>query len=274
MDEKTMEIMEDTHSDEETMWPEDLFSDTADTHAEEETEVIREEEKEHSENQELPEPETQKDDQDRPQTFTLKHLGKEQKVTLEELIALGQKGMDYDFLKQKNEELKNAEEVQMISRLAKEAGMTKEEYLSTVEKTLKDSKRTQRVQELIGTGMDEKSAGMVADLESQNKDLSQRLEALERPKMAAKADQQRVLQDLRQLITLFPEVKQLPDSVIQNIKEKGMMPTVAYQNYVIEHQNQTIQQLEKNISNAKKSTGSVKGEGTAEADPFLMGFNA
>lgn len=269
MEEKITGVMEETHSDDLTQWPEDIFSEEADTYAEEEKMEDREEEVlENGKGM----PEEQEENQE--QTFTLKHLGKETQVTLEELIALGQKGLDYDFVKRKNEELKNAREVQMISRLAEEAGMTKEEYLSTVEKTLRDSKISGRVSELIESGMEEQSARMVADLEMKNKELESRVNVLKKPQMEEKAREQRVIQDLRQLVSLYPGLQKLPDTVVQHIKEKGIMPTVAYQQYLIEKQEQTIKQLEKNMENANKSTGSVKGEGVVESDPFLMGFNA
>ena len=63
----------------------------------------------------------------------VKYNGAEQELAYEDAIPLVQKGMNYDKLQQRYESIKNAPELQMITKQAESLGMTSKEYVEYLE---------------------------------------------------------------------------------------------------------------------------------------------
>lgn len=60
-------------------------------------------------------------------TYKLKHLGEEKEVSLEEMISLAQKGLDYDFVKEQKKGLED--EMYILEGLARGRGTSREDLM-------------------------------------------------------------------------------------------------------------------------------------------------
>lgn len=71
----------------------------------------------------------EEDSKEQQPFYTVKYNGQEYDLPVEELIIHAQKGMNYDKVYAERESLKNAPEFTLLEGLARESGMTREEYI-------------------------------------------------------------------------------------------------------------------------------------------------
>lgn len=195
--------------------------------------------------------------------------------TLDEVISNFQKGLNYDKLQEKLNELSNSEELTYLKEKAEENGITTKEFIKLVkeqEETSKKEAYQRQYDSLIEEGVSEElvkdmlaKLSKVDELERKAKVLEQK-EQLEKQKSAKDMEYEDFLK-------AYPDVKpeELPKEVItaDNIK-------VAY----IEHQNKQLmkelENLKQNQDNANRNPVTKVSEHggvvTESKDPFLMGF--
>lgn len=204
--------------------------------------------------------------EDGKELTTIKVLGQERKVTKEELIALAQKGADYDRVRARRDESDG-----VLLQLAKAAGMSREDYIKNVSQAILQGKIEKRKAELVAQGRDLDSAGQIARLEAEKEELRQKEEQENAAKMQRKMRDDAVRDDIRSLLKLYPDLKEFPPEVIR-MCEGGLMPSAAYQKYLLDQKEIEVKQLRQDRKNREVSPGAVSNEGRGQTDPFLAGF--
>lgn len=223
--------------------------------------------------------------EEKPQMLKLKYNGEEKEVTLEEAIALAQKGMNYDKKLQELDNLKNSRQIQLIDRLAKESGMSVEDYLNNVEQQFEQ-------QTIAKIGNDLRKKYPNADKEtldelakSQYALMKQEKEKEELIESQNKQMQQEDIEKqndelLTQMITDFsakyPDVnleEALKDTELVELIEKGESLVTAYTMLENKRLKAQLDAEKLNNKNKLKSTGSITGEAKAtDNDAFRSGF--
>ena len=116
-----------------------------------------------------------------------------------------------------------------LKALAHRAGMSVQEYLQAVEDASEKQKMDARISQLLEQGMEEGLAQHVADVERQNERLiAEQQRGNEREQ--SRAEFQRHIEEFDRL---YPDVKELPPEVIEDITKTGATPVAAYQRYLI-----------------------------------------
>lgn len=223
--------------------------------------------------------------EEKPQMLKLKYNGEEKEVTLEEAIALAQKGMNYDKKLQELDNLKNSRQIQLIDRLAKESGMSVEDYLNNVEQQFE-----QQTIAKIGNDLRKKYPNADKDtlnelaksqyalmkqekekeklIESQNKQMQQ--EDIE------KQNDELLTQMINDFSAKYPDVnleEALKDTELVELIEKGESLVTAYTMLENKRLKAQLDAEKLNNKNKLKSTGSITGEAKAtENDAFRSGF--
>lgn len=215
-----------------------------------------------------------------PKTWTLRHLGEEKAVNEQEMTALAQKGLDYDRVREKYDAAKPV--MEMFTQMAKQSGMTVEEYVSFVRTEAKKS-----------AGMNDDEAKRAVDLEDRESAvLAKEAEEAEKQTAAQQAAQaessaeERRNADIAEFQKTFPDaakdVGSIPQEVWDAVKQ-GQRLAVAYALWrekqalaETERVKQESAAKEQNAKNAGRSTGSMKTAGAESkaSDPFLDGFGS
>lgn len=198
------------------------------------------------------------------QRFTLKHLDDVRDYSREEVIALAQKGLDYDRKTGKlNEKIDEYEA--FLKELAEPAGLDIEQLMDSTRARLFKAKEAKEGREISDTDAllkvqkDRASRQRTKEIEAEN--------AAQQQKNAA--EQQRNAM-LNRFIEVYPEVKatDIPASVWAEVNKTGNL-VEAYAKYENQQLREKVATLEQNAKNAARSTGSRKSAGAPKAkDPF------
>lgn len=208
---------------------------------------------------------------DQPEFFTLKNREETRQVSREEVIAMAQKGWDYDHIREERDQLRQFRQeadpaFQLVKTYAQRNGMDIPQYLDFCRK-----------QELMAQGVNEQTAQAQVALEKQQAALraqnteqeqaQQRQEAIQRQAQERAQARQR---DMDAFLEAFPAVKaeDIPKEVWACVSNGESLVTA----YTM-HQNQTLQaQLaaeRQNKENAARSTGSRSTAGQETAHGLI-----
>lgn len=197
---------------------------------------------------------------DKTRTYTLKHLGKTREVGLDELITLGQKGLDYDRVKQELTQLRDgqatmeSEHERFLTELAEQDGLDVSEFIDQVRA------RTLSLRE----NMDMGRALDRIRYERQLKALEDQASAAEKARGEA-----RLQQGFADFRRFYPNMRaqDIPDSVWEQVKD-GMSLLDAYTLHEADSLRRQVTQLQeaadkKNQTeqNASRSMGSKSTSG-------------
>ncbi len=237
----------------------DESTETADTSDKAETETKTEER-----NTENAETETKVEEGH--QLYTLKSPAGERQCTLEEVLSLANKGMDYDGVKQDRDEMR-----EFLKELAEPSKLNIHELMDTTRARMLISKK-----QAEGVEMSEMEA----------------LTAIQRERAAAVAEEQtraatqaetKKQEMINTFLAEFPNVNaaEIPAEVWQNCRETGDLAG-AYRKYVNDQKDSEISRLKEEIETLKlnqknkdRSTGSQKSVGaTTPKDPFDEGWDS
>ncbi len=207
----------------------------------------------------------------------LSYRGEEKEYTREELVALAQKGLDYDGLRADRDRLRQGDtpEGRLIDRYAKAAGMSREQYLRFAAQAAEEQEAAPEARKLMESGVPEAEARELAlrRLREQQADRRARedRETEAREKEARDAGF-RELADYGRKNGL--DLSALEPEVIRNIAEGGMRPLEAYLAW--EHKQLRLEnsQLRQNERNKEKNPGRVTQAGpkAKAGDGFDAGF--
>lgn len=238
----------------------DLTDDAAESAAEGETPADQPEEA-----QAKDEPETQAEGQETTQAdqFELKHLDETRKVGRDEVIALAQKGMDYDRVREKYDNAKesiewygkNADSVHWLEDIAKEQGMTFEELVDSTRAQIMANKTNQSLTVCRGIVANERKA---LQLEAQKKAIEAK---------TAESDQKnsRMQEEVKAFAAEYPEQardpeKSIPKEVWDAVR-KGETLLNAYRAYDNKQLRAELEKRKQEEKNKARSTGSQSTAG-------------
>ena len=213
---------------------------------------------------------------DVPKVWTLRHLDEEKTVTEQELITLGQKGLDYDRIRSKYDESKPV--MDLFGQFAGKANMSIKDYTAHLRTLAKKA-----------SGMNDDEAKRAVELEDREAAVAAK-EAQEAEKSAAEtrkaAADERRRADVQEFQKAFPDAAKEPDKIPQSVwadVRSGMSLVTAYAKYAVQQAEERAKAADmaasaqqQNSRNAGRSTGSMKSAGGEKKskDPFLEGWDS
>lgn len=202
-------------------------------------------------------------DQRAEEKYTVKVLGEEKEMTLDELKTNAQKGMDYDRIKQKYNDLKS--QYGEIEQAAKLSGMSVQDFLKQTMQGLQAAEMERIKHKYIEQGYDDETASAFAD-----KDLEIQKIQNELKKTIPDETEQRQREDVERFNQLYPDVteKDLSDQVFEDISN-GMSLIEAYQKQLLKEKEKEIKIKEKEKENRLKSVGSVASVGKTDYEDAI-----
>lgn len=177
--------------------------------------------------------------------------------SIDDVITNYQKGLNYDNVMQRYTELQNNPALSFVENLAKQNGMTTEQYIEAANKEMEQERLNQLIQQNIPPELAQEIMA--------NRQFRQQYEEKQKDIEA----QERRNADYQAFLNAYPDVK--PETIpaeVWDATNKGVPLVDAYTRY--ENQqlkaqvakfNQSQQTQENNKKNAETSTGSVQGQG-------------
>lgn len=203
-----------------------------------------------------------------PQLFTIKNRDETRQVTSEELVAMAQKGWDYDKVREERDQLRQLRDeatpaLELVKSYAQRNGMSVGDYLDYCRK-----------QELIAGGMTEQNADQALQIEKDRAALNEQQKqiqaqqqeqnsVLERAKQAQAARQK----DIEDFFREYPKVdpKSIPQDVWNAVRQ-GSSLVNAYTKYENNRLQAEIAALRQNEKNRASAPGSLSGNPGKEMD--------
>lgn len=205
------------------------------------------------------------------QLFEINYLGKPEKLTLEQMTELAQKGRDYDHVRQERDKLKgeSGRQLDFLKKLADKAGVSVEEQIELTEamwlmdeeaakgNTISEAEALLRIQR--DRGKTPETSGKTEDQSEAPNDFNEQID---------------------RFLKVYPNVTgdQIPQEVWDETRRNGGDLLVAYQAYMIKTlkaENAKVKQTEQNNKNSKRSTGSLNSAGAnRKKDAFDEGWDS
>lgn len=276
MTDYTNEEMDNTttdYADEDSLFDDDDLTEyQGDSESEEETATPQQDETDDQQQEakgEMPE--------NKP-ILAVKYDGVEKQLTEAEARELAQKGMNYDRIKQRYDELANSEELTLLDQLAKEAGVSnRTEFVKTLAQYSQHNAVNQYVEQLKQQhpDTDESVLRELAETKLRQQQKEQEEQRLNTQQQAEKQQKEAFAAQYNAFITEYPNVDpaKLPDEVIQSMAAGETMLS-AYRGYELKQLRAEKAAAEANQKNKNKALGSVKDGnlGDEKPDPILEGF--
>jgi len=212
-----------------------------------------------------PEGEPEGEPQGEPEPFIkIKYNKEEVALDREKAIELAQKGMNYDKIYEKLQQLENDPRLSFVEQQAQRYGMTAEQYLEAV----REAEEQEQLNELIQQNIPEEIAKEIME----NRKFR---EQWEQERRAREQEEQRQA-DYQAFLETFPDVKpeDIPQSVWEEVKQgKSLVDAYTrYENQLLRQQLEGLQgkkEVEKkNEENKQATTGSVTGQGDGKQPYF------
>ena len=212
---------------------------------------------------------------DQPELFTLKNRDETKQVTKDELLAMAQKGWDYDKVREERDQLRAAHDeastaLNYIKGLAEKSGLSVPDYLDYCRKQELMSTGINEATALAQIALEKKQAAM--DAQQAKRDAAQKAEEQKQAEADKKKEAQR--QELVSFMKAFPDVKaeSIPQEVWAEVR-KGVPMTAAY----AMHQNRTLkaelEAMKQHKEVVSKAPGSMNSKGERTADPDFDGWD-
>lgn len=206
-------------------------------------------------------------------TVQIEYMHQKREISREEAVQLAQKGMDYDRIREKWDDAKEA--VAFIDEQAKAAGMDRKAFINYLRTEAKKSQ-----------GMSEEEAQRAVELENREAAVQLR-EAEEQQRVADEQAQQNAVDaekerrdaDFRRFAAKYPDLK--VESITEAIPDvwervgKGESLVEIWQEYEINRLKTEQAAEEQNVKNAGRSTGSMASSGGEhqKKDPWDEGWD-
>jgi hypothetical protein len=211
-----------------------------------------------------------------PEMYELKHLDEVKSVNRDEVVALAQKGLDYDRKFAKYEELKqfrdtNREAIEMLSDMAGKENIPVAQMLKEL-----------RLRQLMNDGLSEQAARQQMSLDERERTLRrkeaerERQEVAEKEKQEAQAEAKRKADegrkaDITRFMRTFPgtDPDSIPKEVWAKVQSGEMGLTEAYAIYDRQRLANELEAEKQNSKNRQLSTGSRGSAGqSSQMDEF------
>ncbi len=252
----------------------DLFTAEADPEAEETTGEGTEENADPEANQQTGgEDEESHDDADTAESFVLKHLGTEQTVGRDEVIALAQKGLDYSRIRDKlqtseTEKSEIAEKLSYFEKLADSQGKTLDQFIEATAAALRADEKKIPYEDALRE----------VQFEFEKSKFAKEKTNWEKSRSDTETEENTRQADIDAFMAKYPEAAAKPDSIPKEVwaeAEKTSL-TEAYGNYMAKQKDAEIASLRKQLEqekqyrkNKESSTGSQATDNSGEKDTFF-----
>ena len=252
----------------------DIFTAEAEPEAEETTGEGTEENADPEANQQTGgEDEESHDDADTAESFVLKHLGTEQTVGRDEVIALAQKGLDYSRIKDKlqtseTEKSEIAEKLSYFEKLADSQGKTLDQFIEATAAALRADEKKIPYEDALRE----------VQFEFEKSKFAKEKTNWEKSRSDTETEENTRQADIDAFMAKYPEAAAKPDSIPKEVwaeAEKTSL-TEAYGNYMAKQKDAEIASLRKQLEqekqyrkNKESSTGSQATDNSGEKDTFF-----
>ena len=252
----------------------DLFTAEAEPEVEETTGEGTEENADPEANQQTGgEDEESHDDADTAESFVLKHLGTEQTVGRDEVIALAQKGLDYSRIRDKlqtseTEKSEIAEKLSYFEKLADSQGKTLDQFIEATAAALRADEKKIPYEDALRE----------VQFEFEKSKFAKEKTNWEKSRSDTETEENTRQADIDAFMAKYPEAAAKPDSIPKEVwaeAEKTSL-TEAYGNYMAKQKDAEIASLRKQLEqekqyrkNKESSTGSQATDNSGEKDTFF-----
>ena len=198
--------------------------------------------------------------------------------SLEDLINGYQKGLNYDKIQEKLENLQNSKAETYIRNKADELGITVDEYMDQVEdyeRQQKEEREKERLAEMVENGVPEDLAKEVIATAELRKQLQAKENELKEREEATKKKEKEE-QEYQDFLKNFPDVNpdDIPKEVFEDAENSDL--SSAYMKYKLKDLENQLKVAKQNEENSASTVGGVTETGTTQEnhtkDPFLEGF--
>lgn len=215
---------------------------------------------------------------DQPKTWELRHLDEIRTVSETDLVALAQKGMDYDRVRNQYDGFKPV--MEMFNQFAAKQGMNTKDYIALIRAQAKQAEGLNEADARRAVELEDREA-VVAAAEAERQ--AQQNEALRAEQARMEAENRRKA-DITEFQKTFPEAAKDPGSIPGQVwadVRNGSSLVAAYARFAVQQARQNAEAARHEAAaaqqgrvNAGRSTGSMKGagDGPKGKDPFLDGF--
>lgn len=214
----------------------------------------------------------------RPQTWELRHMGEVRQANEAEMVALAQKGLDYDRIRNQYDEFRPV--MDMLSTFANRQGMNTKDYIANLRAQAKQAEGLSEADARRSVELEDREA-VVAAAEAERQAKQDAMAQAQRAEAEAASRRQADIQEFQQT---FPEAAKDPNSIPPQVWAEvrgGSSLVAAYARYAVQQARQDAAtakretaSVQQNQKNADRSTGSMKsaGDGLKSKDPFLEGW--
>lgn len=214
----------------------------------------------------------------RPQTWELRHMGEVRQANEAEMVALAQKGMDYDRIRSQYDEFKPV--MEMVNHFANQQGLNTKDYISMLRAQAKQAEGLSEADARRSVELEDREA-VVAAAEAERQAQQDAMAQAQRAEVEAASRRQADIQEFQQT---FPDAAKDPNSIPPQVwadVRNGSSLVAAYARYAVQQARQDVAaaqretaSVQQNQKNADRSTGSMKsaGDGLKSKDPFLEGW--
>lgn len=197
--------------------------------------------------------------------------GREQEMTVPELVAAAQKGLDYDHVRAQLDAVQQAlPALRMVEQYAAANGMTAGQYLQLAEQNV----HQQAVEQLMRKGVPEETARELVD-ERMKLDAERRIIAPLMQHLNAEEARKRARDPWLEMTREYPDVTTLPESVLLRV-QRGERPLAAMRAWELEQLRAKLSAQEMQLSaqaatlkNRQTTPGSAAGAADTRRDAFL-----
>lgn len=233
-----------------------------------------------TEPEQAPQTEQQPTGADQPRTWELHHLGEARIVREADMVALAQKGLDYDRIRSQYDEFKPV--MEMFSQFANKQGLNTKDYISLIRAQAKQAEGFNEADARRAVELEDREA-VVAAAEAEQQ--TQRA-VVERAEQARAAAENRRQADIEEFRKTFPEAAKEPQSIPAQVWDSvrsGSSLVAAYARFVVQKAQQDVANarretasVQQNQTNTARSTGSMQsaGDGARNKDVFADAFDS
>lgn len=210
----------------------------------------------------------------RPQTWELRHMGEVRQANEAEMVALAQKGMDYDRVRSQYDEFKPV--MEMVNRFANQQGLNTKDYISMLRAQAKQAEGLSEADARRSVELEDREA-VVAAAEAERQAQQDAMAQVQRAEAEA---------DIQEFQQTFPEAAKDPNSIPPQVwadVRNGSSLVAAYARYAVQQARQDAADAKRettsvlqNQRNAERSTGSMRsaGDNSKTRDDFGDAFDS
>lgn len=226
---------------------------------------------EHADTEQTSQNEQQNIGANQPRTWELRHLGESRTVNETDMVALAQKGMDYDRVRSQYDEFKPV--MELFNQFANKQGMSTKDYIALIRAQAKQAEGLNEADARRAVELEDREA-VVAAAEAERQAQQEAANQAEAARLSAENRRQADIEEFRKT---FPEAAKDPGSIPQQVWDAvrgGSTLVAAYARFAVQEAKQEAAAMRQSHINEDRSTGSMKsaGSGLKAKDAFLEGW--